>query len=158
MEENTNPTPEVKQSGSKTLLYVSLIAIALVVYTATSKKDLSSNSKTSTPESTMTQTVNSSNYKDGVYTVKGDYTSPGGAEQIDVKLTVKGNVVSDAEVVSLAERPISKKFQGEFVAGYKEFVVGKKLEEIKITKVSGSSLTPKGFTDALEKIKAQAKS
>lgn len=158
MEENTNPPPEVKSAGNKTLLYVSLIAIALVVYTVTTKKDLSNSPKTSNPESTMTQTINSSNYKDGVYDVKGEYTSPGGTEQIDVKLTLKGNMVSDAEVVPLAERPISKKFQGEFVAGYKEFVVGKKLDEIKISKVSGSSLTPKGFTDALEKIKSQAKS
>ena len=37
-------------------------------------------------------------------------------------------------------------------------VVGKNIDEVAITKVAGSSLTPKGFTDALEKIKADAKS
>jgi hypothetical protein len=86
------------------------------------------------------------------------YTSPGGAESIDVTLTLKDGVVEEAEVVSNATRPISKQMQTSFIGGYKELVVGKKLDEINLTKVSASSLTPKGFNDAVEKIKAQAQS
>jgi hypothetical protein len=37
-------------------------------------------------------------------------------------------------------------------------VVGKNISELQLTKVSGSSLTPQGFMDALEKIKAEAQS
>ncbi len=36
-------------------------------------------------------------------------------------------------------------------------VVGKKIDEVQLTKVAGSSLTPKGFMDALEKVKTEAK-
>jgi hypothetical protein len=43
-------------------------------------------------------------------------------------------------------------------ADYKQYVVGKKIDEVQLTKVSGSSLTPQGFNDALAKIKAEAKS
>ena len=39
----------------------------------------------------------------------------------------------------------------------KTLVVGKKITDVKLDKVSGSSLTPKGFNDALEQIKTLAK-
>ena len=110
---------------------------------------------TSVPTTSSTATLGS--YKDGVYTVVGNYTSPGGPEHIDVNLTLKDGVVTAAEVTPQATLPMSQRFQGLFVSGYKEYVIGKKIDEISITKVSGSSLTPKGFADALAKIKAQAK-
>lgn len=97
-------------------------------------------------------------YKNGTYSAVGDYVSPGGAEQVGVTLTLKDDVVTDVNFESKAERPMSVRFQGLFASGYKDFVVGKKIDEIQLTKVSGSSLTPKGFNDALAKIKAEAKS
>ncbi len=106
-----------------------------------------------TPDVTTGQT-----YKDGTYTAVGEYMSPGGPEQIGLSLTVKNNVITDATFTPKAERPMSVRFQDMFAAGYKEFVVGKKLDEVNLTKVSGSSLTPKGFNDALAKIKAEATS
>jgi len=96
-------------------------------------------------------------YKDGEYKQEGDYTSPGGAEQIDVDLTIKNNMIIDAVVTSKAENPKSKFMQGVFVQNFKPYVIGKNIADLKLMKVSGSSLTPKGFNDALEKIKAQAK-
>jgi uncharacterized protein with FMN-binding domain len=96
-------------------------------------------------------------YKDGKYSAEGDYTSPGGAESINVTLTIKDNVVEAADVKANATRPISKKMQESFIGGYKEQVVGKKLDEINLGKVSASSLAPKGFNDAVTKIKAEAK-
>ncbi len=97
-------------------------------------------------------------YKNGTYKETGSYTSPAGPEQIDVSLTLKDDVVSDATVEPKATAPASVKFQGQFVSGFKEFVVGKKLDEINLDKVSGSSLTPKGFNEALSKIKTDAQS
>ncbi len=96
-------------------------------------------------------------YKDGSYSATGDYISPGGPEEIKLTLTVKDGTVTDSVFLAQSERPISQKFQKQFSDGYKEYVIGKKIDEIQITKVSGSSLTPKGFNDALAKIKAEAK-
>lgn len=95
-------------------------------------------------------------YNDGVYATTGNYTSPGGPETIDVTLTVTGGVITDASVVGNAVNPGSKKFQGQFIGGYKEFVIGKELSGLSLSVVSGSSLTPKGFNDALEDIRSQA--
>lgn len=97
-----------------------------------------------------------SSYKDGTYEVVGEYISPGGNESINVNLVLKDGVVTDATVVSNATRPNSVKFQGQFIGGFKDQVIGKNIDEINITKVSGSSLTPKGFMDALNKVKVQA--
>ena len=113
---------------------------------------------TTIPETTGTlPTVPALVYKDGVYSATGSYISPGGQETIGVSLTLKDDVVVDATATAQATRPESVKYQGKFVSGYKTLVVGKKLAEINLTKVSGSSLTPKGFMDALTKIETQAK-
>ena len=128
----------------KKSLLVGLVVIAVISLTG-----CSANTKT---------TSNAASYKDGQYDVVGDYVSPGGAEQIEVKVTLKGDVITDAEVVSKAERPMSKQFQQTFIDNYKPLVIGKKISEVNLDKVSGSSLTPKGFNDAITKIKAEAKS
>ncbi len=105
--------------------------------------------------STTTLNANAT-FKDGVYSTTGNYMAPSGPETIDVTLTVKDNVVADATVVSTTANPGSKKFQGMFIAGYKESVIGKKLATLSLSKTSGSSLTPKGFNDALNEIRTQA--
>ena len=97
-------------------------------------------------------------YKDGAYTAVGNYTSPGGAEHMNVTLTLKNDIVVDAQVTPQATLPISQRFQGIFAADYKSHVIGKNIKDLNLTKISGSSLTPQGFNDALAKIKAQAQS
>lgn len=108
--------------------------------------------------STQEPAVIAGSYKNGNYSAVGDYMSPGGAEQVGVTLTLKDDIISDVTFEVKAERPISVKMQEAFAADYKQYVVGKKIDEVQLTKVSGSSLTPKGFNDALAKIKAEAKS
>ena len=95
-------------------------------------------------------------YKDGSYDVVGTYTSPAGPEEIEVKLVLANGMVSDAEVLVKAENATSKKLQGMFVEGFEKEVVGKSIDEIDLDVVNGSSLTPKGFMDALAKIKEEA--
>lgn len=112
-------------------------------------------SVTGMPTATSSTTLGT--YKDGMYRVVGNYTSPGGPEHLDVNLTLKDGVVTAAEVTPQAILPMSQRYQAQFINGYKEFVIGKKIDAISIGKVSGSSLTPKGFADALAKIKSQAK-
>lgn len=96
-------------------------------------------------------------YKDGTYDVVGTYVSPGGSREVNVTVTIKDGVVTDSTFEGLATDATSKRFQGEFAEGYKTQVVGKNIDKVSLTKVSGSSLTPKGFNDALEKVKAEAK-
>ena len=96
-------------------------------------------------------------YTDGTYTASGEYTSPAGAEQVTVTLTVKDNVVTEVSSTESAENPKSQYFQKQFAEGVASAVVGKPIGSIALTVVNGSSLTPKGFMDALEKIKEEAK-
>jgi uncharacterized protein with FMN-binding domain len=96
--------------------------------------------------------------KDGTYTEDGSYNSPGGQESITVKLTLAGGVVENVDVTSNATNPNSKKYQGEFVDGIDDVVVGKSITDLNVSKVAGSSLTSGGFNDAIDKIIADASS
>ena len=96
-------------------------------------------------------------YKDGTYDVKGNYVSPGGPEQIGVLLTIKDDKIADISVTPQATRKLSQKYQDIFTENYKPLVMGKNIDEVQLDKVSGSSLTPKGFNDAIQQIKEQAK-
>lgn len=100
--------------------------------------------------------VTEGTYEDGTYTATGTYTSPGGPEEIGITLTVEGGIITDASAEPKATIPASVNWQTVFANNFKASVVGKSLDEVSLDKVSGSSLTPKGFNDAVEKIKAQA--
>lgn len=95
-------------------------------------------------------------YKNGSYSVVGNYSSPAGVEEIAVTLTLTDGVITDSNVDPKATKPISLRMQNDFAANYKRYVLGKDIDSLKLDKVSGSSLTPLGFNDALDKIKKQA--
>lgn len=97
-------------------------------------------------------------YQDGKYEAMGKYMSPGGEREVAVSLTLADGVVTDASFEGFATDPTSQRFQGEFAEGYQAMVVGRTLDELNLQKVSGSSLTPKGFMDAVQSIKQQAQS
>ena len=151
---------------------VALIAIAAVVFGA-KKSATIADTTTDTSGTTVTtpttrvphETTNpgatnpssTSAYKDGTYTATGSYMSPGGPDKLGVSLTIKNGIVTDATVTPEPGDRESQYYQGIFVASYKPLVVGKDISTIKLSKVSGSSLTSGGFDDALAQIKAQAK-
>lgn len=95
-------------------------------------------------------------YKDGTYTAEGTYTAPSGPEKINMTITIKDGMIEEAEFEGLTTNETSKRFQGIFADNYKSLVVGKDVQEVTLDKVSGSSLTPKGFNDAMDKIRAEA--
>jgi uncharacterized protein with FMN-binding domain len=95
-------------------------------------------------------------YKDGTYSADGNYVSPNGTETVGVELTLAGGAVSDVKITPHPSNPNTKKFQGEFASGIKSQIVGKKLDQINVSKVAGSSLTSGGFNAAVTKIKSQA--
>lgn len=97
-----------------------------------------------------------SKYKNGQYTVTGNYWAPEGMERMAVSITLTNDVITDATVTNQAQDPTSRQYQGMFISSYKSMVVGKDISTLNLNRVSGSSLTPQGFNDALAKIKQQA--
>ncbi len=94
-------------------------------------------------------------YTDGTYEATGSYANPGGESSVDVTLTVADNAVTEVEVAPGASGT-SLSYQQQFIAGIDQEVVGKSLNDIEVTKVSGSSLTSGGFNEALAQIKSEA--
>ncbi len=154
-----------EQSKSSTKAIVGLIVVVLLVIAATtavvmmnndgSKKPVASTSSTASAATTSNSSTASS-FKDGTYDATGVYNSPGGEESIDVKLTLKDNTVSDVSVVPHSNVAEAAEYQSKFVSGYKSQVVGKKINEISLSRVAGSSLTSIGFNSALDQIKSEA--
>lgn len=95
-------------------------------------------------------------YEDGTYTVNGSYSSPAGPESLGVTVTLKDDVITAVSVEPKATNPASVNWQNTFAANYTASVIGKKIEDVQLGKISGSSLTPKGFNDAINKIQAEA--
>jgi len=95
-------------------------------------------------------------YKDGTYSATGAYMSPGGQDHVTVSLTLKDDIVTSATVTAVGDNT-SRRYQSMFISSYTPYVVGKDVSTLKLSKVSGSSLTSMGFNAAVEQIKAQAK-
>ena len=104
------------------------------------------------------KTTNTSAYKNGTYTATGAYESPAGYESITVTLTLDNNVVTKSSVIPNPNDRTSSRYMQKFIGGYSVYVVGQNINNINLGAVSGSSLTPIGFNNALAAIKAQAKS
>lgn len=122
-----------------------------------------SNPDTNSEQTNEASTENTSdmpvtgNYKAGSYAVTGSYQSPAGPEELGVTISIDQNgIIQDAKTETLATHPASKKWQDTFAAGFSTEVIGKNINEVSLDIVNGSSLTPKGFNDALQKIKTQA--
>lgn len=114
-------------------------------------------SATATPSASSSALASSgAGYKDGTYKADGTYKSPNGTETVGVQLTLANGTVSAVGITEHPSNPNTRKFQGQFASGIAEQVVGKSLDEIKVSKVAGSSLTSGGFNQAVEEIKTQA--
>lgn len=178
MEENNSTQESVKKSGVNPAIPLALIGLIIIIAVGIfayqgqqgqqgqQAKNVGTASEQAVSPTTVSGQTNDqaptsvtaeNEYQDGVYTAEGDYTSPGGAENIGVTLTLKNGVIEDAEIETMGNRPNTVKFQEIFKENFKQFVVGKNIDEVKLDKVAGSSLSPKGFNDALEKIKSGAK-
>ena len=79
-----------------------------------------------------------------------------GKEVIGVSLTVQNDIITDVSVTPQARDKTSKGYQLMFVDNFKSQVIGKKIADLKLGKVSGASLTTQGFNNAVSIIKSQA--
>ena len=167
--ESSNTSPNKAIIG---IIVVALIAIAATaVIITTNKKDDTANTSdnsamqmadTSDTANDTTDSANSAadssaTFKDGTYTATGSYQTPGGQESIDLTVTLSGNTITDAKVVQNASGGEAAEYQSKFGSGYRSLVVGKKITDVSLTRVAGSSLTPVGFNNAIEDIENQAK-
>jgi uncharacterized protein (UPF0333 family) len=163
------------QGNKKTIFTVAvLLAIVLIVGgavafskhgkstanadTATVASTVSATPSTTTASATATDATNTAaTYKDGTYKTDISYDSPGGMQKIGVNITLKDGTVTDSTVTAEATDGDARGYQNDFVSSYKQFVTGKKIDAISLSRVSGSSLTSNGFNYALKTIEAQAK-
>ncbi|HEY9313944.1 calcium-binding protein [Williamsia sp.] len=112
---------------------------------------------TATAESGAIQNESASSpYEDGEYSATGSYQSPGGQQQVGVTVTLSNSVITALSVDISQTKGTSAEFQGKFKSGIDPLVVGKNIDELDVSTVSGSSLTSGGFNDAIDQIKSEA--
>jgi uncharacterized protein with FMN-binding domain len=140
------------------VVFALIVAVGAYGFFKYTKKEDATVTPTPSPSVTTATTVPpiTDKYKNGTYSAVGNYNSPGGAEEVGVELTIKDDVVTAVTVTPRATRPTSVTMQTLVKNNVGPLVIGVKLDEIALTKVSGSSLTPKGFMDAVAKIKLKA--
>jgi len=159
---------ETKSPNKAIVAIIIIVLLAAVVagttYVINGRSSETDESGTSTPVLTETQSSADSStstdtpvaYKDGSYSATGSYSSPGGQEEVKVSLTLASGVISEVNVTTDAASGTSAQYQSDFKDNYKELVVGKKISDVKLSRVAGSSLTSTGFNNALEQIKNTA--
>ena len=95
-------------------------------------------------------------YADGTYTAEGSYATPESVETLSVTVTLENDVVTDVEVNGDPQKRESVQYQGQFIGGIADVVVGEDIDAISVSRVAGSSLTSAGFNQAIEEIKSEA--
>ncbi|MGN9845147.1 FMN-binding protein [Nonomuraea sp. H19] len=95
-----------------------------------------------------------STYADGDYNATGQYGSL--PSSIGVFVTLVDDVITDVEVTSHATNPTSREYQERFADAIPALVVGRNIDEVKVSRVAGSSGTPDGFNAAIQRIKSEA--
>jgi uncharacterized protein with FMN-binding domain len=114
-------------------------------------------SSSATSGSDDSSNASSAAYKDGDYDAEASYSNPAGQSKVKVALTLADNKITKITVTPEATNATSKQFQTKFASGISDAVVGKSIDELNVSKVSGSSLTSTGFNAAIDDIKADAK-
>jgi len=113
---------------------------------------------TGSSESTDTGSTGSASYADGTYTADGSYATPESVESITVTVTLQDDVITAVDVSGDPQKRESEQYQGQFIGGIADVVVGQDIDDIQVSRVAGSSLTSSGFNEAIETIKSEAAS
>jgi uncharacterized protein with FMN-binding domain len=135
--------------------------IAILAGCAPTASEAEEPATTDTTESTDTGSTDggsagTGSYADGTYTADGSYATPESVETISVTVTLEGDVITDVEVTGDPQKRESEQYQGEFIGGIADVVVGQDIDDIQVSRVAGSSLTSGGFNEAIEAIKSEA--
>ncbi len=153
----TTPTVVQEQTPVKTETPTPAPVVTETPVVVTSSASVTVTSSVVAPTPAPAPTPAAHTYKDGTYSTVGTYNSPAGNEEIGVTITLKNDIITAVSVEPKATAMKSIRMQQDFAANYKTLVVGKNIASVNLGKVSGASLTPLGFNDAVAKIEAQAK-
>jgi uncharacterized protein with FMN-binding domain len=93
-------------------------------------------------------------YADGDYAATGEYGAQ--PSHITVRVTLKDGVITAVTVTPHAFAPRSLELQRAFADAVPKVVIGRRIDQVKVAKLAGSSGTPKGFNDAFRQIREQA--
>ena len=107
------------------------------------------------PSTTTSDKKDTGNYKDGNYSINGQY-GPVGEDSIDVHLTIKDGNVETVNIIGHPFTTISKNHQDDFAKAINGVVDGKPLKGLKVDKVAGASWTSDAFNKALEVARQEA--
>jgi hypothetical protein len=77
-------------------------------------------------------------------------------ETIVVTVTLQDDVITAVDVSGDPQKRESEEYQGRFIGGIAEVVVGQDIDAISVSRVAGSSLTSGGFNEAIATIKSEA--
>lgn len=164
-----NETPKQPNKAIIAVVVIALLAIIAAAVILLGKKETPASTNSENAPSTastdasnqgVSQTAPSdsaSAYKDGTYKASGSYRSPGGNETVELTVTLAGGVIMGTDLTTHASTRDAEDYQGRFKNGYKAQIVGKKIDDVSLSRVAGSSLTSGGFNQALEQIKDDAK-
>lgn len=155
----TSPRPSVRFGAAAVIGVAGAIALAGCAATDAAGTDTGTTdtgTDSSTDASTGTSTGSTGSYTDGTYTADGSYATPESVETIAVTVTLADGVVTDVSVEGDPQKPESAQYQGQFIGGIADVVVGQPIDELEVSRVAGSSLTSGGFNKAIETIKSEA--
>lgn len=151
--------PTSVRKGSALIGVAGLLVLAGCASTPADSDDAAPTTESTSDSSTGSESSGSdtsSTYADGTYTADGSYQTPETVEEISVTLTLADGVVTDVEVTGDPKAPETEQYQGAFIDGIADEVVGVAIDDLDVDRVAGSSLTSGGFNLAVEDIKEQA--
>ena len=152
-------SPVVRQGGA-----LVGVAGALLLSGCAAESSSAAGNGSAAPESTATapatarpsSSTGSGAYKDGTYTADGSYQTPETVEKISVTVTLSSGTVTKVSVTGKPQASETRHYQAQFIGGISALVVGRKLDELSVDRVAGSSLTSKGFNQAIAAIRTEA--
>ncbi len=96
-------------------------------------------------------------YQDGTYSTTVNYEIPYGyVEPMEVTLKIEDNTVIDVQAAFEVVNPVSEDYQQSFLRYVSREVVGRKVDNVSLSRMTGASLTNQAFDAALAEIKAEA--
>lgn len=135
---------------------VTSVSVAAIAGCASGTGDDGTATPSGNPPATTTTRpgAGSSRYRDGEYEAKGWYG--GLPTNIDVAIALRSDRITDVQVTANATDPTSLDYQERFADAVGDVVAGRPIDEVRVSRLAGSSGTPDGFNEAIEKIKDQA--
>lgn len=111
-----------------------------------------SDQQTVTPDTGRTGDRPTAPTADGTFNGTGSYETPGGRQEIDVTVVVADGVVTGLRVDPAATNATSRRFQERFASAVVDTVVGRRVDEVEVGRLAGSSSTGTGFMAALDQV------